>query len=310
MKLQATETLCPFELDKGESLEFVLSDQSSRRIDLIDTGAQVLFTTLPEPQVEFANARTYYRFHCVLRINGEEHRLEREVPTWRSFYEPWEIDGLRIWFDAVKDIFCFLTETHGACAPQKQARFAVQDASRRICPDPVHPWCPLRPEGLWINDCYNGEDCWLGPYYGCAAHGGLDINHRRGTPIWAPIGIDDHYFFNSLQMGHNNNRWRGHRKWADGSEWILQCHHMTRLTVPEHTPLKAGQAYAEGAGVLSGAHDHSHFVFKVLRDGAESLLDPWILFWQMYRDREAGLLEWPEPATRTRAGFLPGDDGQ
>ena len=286
MKLQATETLYPFELDKGECAEFILTDGSVRRIELIDTGAEIIFTTLPEPRVEFANARTYYRFNCVLRINGEEHRLEREVPTWRSFYQPWVIHGMRIWFDAVKDIFDFLTETHGACAPRKQARFAVQDASLRICPETVHPWCPLRPEGLWINDCYNGEDCWLGPYYGCSAHGGLDINHRRGTPIWAPIDIDEQYLFNSLEMGHNNNRWRGQRKWPDGSEWILQCHHMTRLTVPEHTPLVAGQHYAEGAGVNSGAHDHSHFVFKVVRDGNEYLLDPWILFWQMYQDRE------------------------
>jgi hypothetical protein len=37
--------------------------------------------------------------------------------------------------------------------------------------------------------------------------------------------------------------------------------------------------------VLSGAVDHSHFVFKVHDRGETILLDPWILFWQMYRDR-------------------------
>lgn len=305
MNLHTNETLLPFEMDRGEECHLTTADGTRHRLRLVDTGAEILFTTLPEPGIEHPNARTYYRFHCRLEINGREYRLDREVPTRRSFYEPWEIDGLRIWFDAVQDIFDFLTETHGACAPRKQARFAVQETGRRICPEPVHPWCPLRPEGLWINDCYNGEDCWLGPYYGVSAHGGLDINHRRGTPIWAPVGIDDQYLFNSLEAGHNNNRWRGYRRWEDGAEWILQCHHLTRLTVPEGGSLSAGTHYAVGAGVRSGAHDHSHFVFKVVRQGTEYLLDPWILFRQMYQDREYGLVEWPEAAVRTGAGFLP-----
>lgn len=305
MEIEATPTLRPLELERGESCAFILANGETRQLRLIETGAEILYTTLPKPMVEHPNARTFYRFHCLLEVDGASHKLVREVPTWRSFYEPWEIAGLRIWFDAVSDIFDFLTETHGTCAPRKQARFAIQDASLRICPDPVHPWCPLRPEGLWINDCYNGEDCWLGPYYGCSAHGGLDINHRRGTPIWAPIAIDDHYHFHSLEAGDNNNRWRGHRTWPDGSEWILQCHHHSRLLIPEHTPIEAGQHYAEGAGVRTGAHDHSHFVFKIVREGSETLLDPWILFWQMYQDRHAGLVQWSEAHIRKGAGFLP-----
>jgi len=304
-QINATATLAPLELDCGESVTFVLADGTRRRIELRATGAEIVFTTLREPRTEYHSARTFYRFHCVLRVDGHDHRLEREVPTWRSFYQPWLIDGMRVWFDAVKDIFDFLTETHGACAPRKQARFAIQDAALRICPDPVHPWCPLRPDGLWINDCYNGEDCWLGPYYGAAAHGGLDINHRRGTPIWAPIDIDDHYNFDSLAAGHNNNRWRGHRRWADGAEWILQCHHHSALLVPEHTPIRAGAHYGSGAGVHSGSHDHSHFVFKVVREGRETLLDPWILFWQIYQDRDSGLVQWSDAQTRRSAGHLP-----
>jgi hypothetical protein len=300
-----TETLTPFELNEGDSVAFVKADGAAWSLELVSTGARILYTTLPKPKTEDSRARTFYAFHCVVRIDGREHRLEREVPTWRSFYEPWVIDGVRIWFDAVADIFDFLSETHGSCAARKQARFAVQDASLRICPDPVHPWCPLRPDGLWINDCYNGEDCWLGPYFGAAAHGGLDINHRRGTPIWAPIDFDTQHNFNSLAAGDNNNRWRGSRQWKDGAEWVLQCHHHSRLLVPENTPLKAGQHYAEGAGVHSGAHDHSHFVFRVIRNDTEYLLDPWILFWQMYQDRDAGLVNWSKDMVRKGAGHLP-----
>lgn len=298
-------TLTPLELNRGESALFKKRDGQLWQMQLLSTKANILYTTLPEPKVESANARTFYQFQCVLRINGKEYLLEREVPTWRSFYEPWLIDGVRIWFDAVLDIFDFLTEAHGSCAPVKHARFAVQDATLRICPDPVFPWCPLRPDGIWINDCYNGEDCWMGPYFGAAAHGGLDINHRRGTPLWSPIDFDTQYNFNSIEAGHNNNRWRGIRRWPDNSEWVLQSHHHSRLLVPENTPLRAGERYADGAGVNSGAHDHSHFVFKILRDGREFLLDPWILFRQMYQDRSTGLVEWTTLQIRTCAGYLP-----
>ena len=169
----------------------------------------------------------------------------------------------------------------------RPVQIALVSTSAQTLRTTLHPWCPLPEGGLMIEHCYRGEDCWLGAYNGASAHGGLDINHPRGTPLWAPLDLDDHFYFNSLAMGHNNNRWRGIRRWPDGSEWILQAHHMTELTVPEHVPLLKGQQFAWGAGALSGAVDHSHFVFEVHDHGETILLDPWILFWQMYRDRAA-----------------------
>ena len=286
MERRAKSTLTAVEMDRGEVLDFGLFSGEVVRIELLSTSARVLCTSLTELKVEENGARTDYRFGCVLRVNGCEHVLEREVSTQRSFYEPWEIGGVRIWLDAVRNIFEFLVEAHGECRPRKQARFALQDAALGICPERLHPWCPLPEGGLRIEDCYRGEDCWLGAYNGASAHGGLDINHPGGTPLWVPLDIHDHYYFNSLAMGHNNNRWRGIHRWTDGSEWILQAHHMTELTVTEHEPVSKGEQFAWGAGVLSGAVDHSHFVFKV-RDGGETvLLDPWILFRQMYRDQQ------------------------
>ena len=295
---RARPTLTAVEMHHGDTLEFGLLDGSVRRIALVSTGAEIVSTTLAEPGVPEPGARTVYRFWCRLDVDGEGADLEREVGTQRSFYEPWVAGGVRIWLDAVDAVFDFLRETHGACRPgrnssdalppRRHARLALQDATARICPEMVRPWCPLPPSGLRIEDCYRGEDCWLGAYDGASAHGGLDINHPAGTPLRAPIDIDDHFYFNSLAAGHNNNRWRGLRRWDDGSEWILQAHHMTALTVPEHTTLRAGEQFALGAGVLSGAADHSHFVFAVHDMGETVLLDPWILFWQMYRDLEAG----------------------
>lgn len=233
---------------------------------------------------------TNYRFRCHLEIDGVAVSIGREVATQRSFYEPREVMGLQIWFDACDDIFEFLTEDHGKCRPRKKARLAIQDATQRICPILLHPWCPLPPGCLRIEDAYTGEDVWLGAYYGAAAHGGLDINHPAGTPIWTPIPLDDHGFFDHVTRGANNNRWRGSYQWPDGSTWIIQVHHVIRLLVEEHQPLPAGTHLAEGAGVLIGAHEHSHFVFKIVEPDQSKddaiLLDPWILFRQMYRDRE------------------------
>jgi hypothetical protein len=285
LKKRAKDTLTAVEMDRGETLEFTLRSAEVIRIELLATEAAILRTTLKQQKVEENGGRTDYRFACRLKVNGQEARLEREVSTPRSFYEPWEIAGVRIWFDAVADIFAFLEEVHGDCRPRRQARFALQDATLRICPEPLHPWCPLPAGGIKIEQCYRGEDCWLGAYNGASAHGGLDLNHPKGTPLWAPVEIHDHFYFNSLAMGHNNNRWRGIHRWENGSEWILQAHHMTELTVAEHQPIRKGAQFARGAGVLSGAVDHSHFVFKVHDEGETVLLDPWILFQQMYKDQ-------------------------
>jgi hypothetical protein len=287
LRKRTKDTLTAVEMDRGDVLEFALTSGEVVKIELLATEAKVIRTTLRQLGVEEEGGRTDHRFRCTLKVDNAEHQLEREVSTPRSFYEPWLIGPVRVWFDAVDDTFAFLTETHGECRPKKHARFALQQADLPICPQPLHPWCPLPEGGLRIEGCYRGEDCWLGAYNGASAHGGLDLNHPPGTPLWAPIDLHDHFYFNSLQMGHNNNRWRGIHRWPNGSEWVLQAHHMTELTVPEHQPIPRGQQFAWGAGVLSGVVDHSHFVFKVHDEGETVLLDPWILFREMYADQDA-----------------------
>jgi hypothetical protein len=287
VKKRAKDTLLAIELDRGETLEYTLANGSTWTMEIVKTSAEVFRTTLKQLKVSEKLARTDFRFRADVKINGRPHTFERECSTQKSFYEPWLVDGVTIWFDCAIDIFDFLREKHGDCMPRKHTRWALQDATLRICPERLHPWCPLPDGGLKIEQCYTGEDCWLGAYFGVDAHGGLDINHKAGTPLWCPIDIHDHFYFNSVAMGHNNNRWRGIHHWPNGSQWILQAHHMTALTVPEHTPLKKGQQFAHGAGVLNGEAEHSHFVFKVFDEGELVLIDPWILFWQMYRDQDS-----------------------
>lgn len=282
---ESKATLTPAELNIGEALIYIRREGIPVMFRLVDTDAEIMR--------DDEDAHMVYRFWCVIDINGKKHTLEREVPTQKTFYEPWVIDGVRVFFDAVSNIFVpdggFMLEKderHGIyCQPGKKARFALQDADVSICPERMHLWCRL-PEGeLNIKDCYRGENCWMGTYNRREAHGGLDINHPACTPLYAPFDLDDQFYFNSVAAGDNNNRWRGLRNWDDGTTWIIQAHHMTALTVPEHTPLKAGTQFALGAGVWSGCTDHSHFVFKVVQHAKMYLLDPWILFWQMLRDQ-------------------------
>ena len=285
----ARETLTAVELDLGDELVFALAGGDVRRVVLEKSWSTVHETNLADTHQPRHGGRTVCRCACQLRIDGHAVQMVRWIGSQRSFYQPRELFGMRIWFDGNQDLFEHLLENHGPCRPGKRARFAVQDASRRICPVLLHPWCPLPPGSLRIEDCYEGLDCWMGPYWGGEAHGGLDVNHPAGTPIWAPVAVDDHEMFDHVDRGANNNRWRGVHGWADGSVWRLGVSHVIRLLVPEHEPVPAGTQLAEGAGMLTGSHEHSHFTFAVREPGAgpgdEILLDPWILFWQMYQDR-------------------------
>jgi len=287
----ARPTLTAVEMDRGDELVYTLAAGDTRRLKLLDTAARVTHTTLETPKVQQSGAVTNYEFTATLEVDGRPHTLWREVATQRSFYEPWILDGMAVYLDAADAIFEFLTEEHGDCRPRKAARLGVHEAGAGVCPDLLHPWCPLPPGGLNIRDCYNGEDCWLGAYFGAAAHGGLDLNHPAGTPIFAPFEIDEHGLFNTTYDGHNNNRWRGRHTWPDGSTWVVQVHHLIGYLNHDvqGRPLAAGEQMARGAGVGVGGHEHSHFVFAVIEPGEtfedRILLDPWILFRQMYIDQ-------------------------
>jgi len=284
---RATETLTAVEMDIDDELAFTLANGETRRLRLLRSHANIIESNLVEQKVEQPDGRTSYRFGARFELDGHRLELVREVGTQASFYQPRELLGLRIWLDAVDDIFELINEAHGDCRPRKRVRLAIQDASLRICPVLLHPWCPLPAGSLRIEQTYNGEDVWMGAYMGASAHGGLDINHPAGTPIWAPIAFDEHGYFDRVDAGANNNRWRGVHRWDDGAEWVLQVHHLFRLLLPEDQPIAAGTQFGEAAGALPGCHEHSHFVFRLRKHGEEQLLDPWILFWQMYRDRRA-----------------------
>lgn len=255
----ANDTITPIELNWGDELHFTLRHGEVRKLKLTATEAHVIEGT---PQ----NVKKY-AFSASFEADGEPLKFERVIPAQESFYEPLVIRGMRLWLDAVLDIFerdgGFLKEKDSAlgiyCQPKRKARLAVNDVQDRICPETLVWWYPEAGDRLDVRNCYRGENTWMGPYEGRAAHGGLDLNMKSGTPLFAPIDFDEQFLFHSVVAGQNNNRWRGIRRWPDGSIWWLQAHHLNKMLVPENTPLKKGDRYAETAGVWIGAREHTHF---------------------------------------------------
>lgn len=302
---RAGETLAAVEMDQGDTLHFTLGNGERRTLVVESTEARVVLTNLPQLKKGFHAGETIYEMSCRVRVDGHRMTMRRYVPVQQSFYEPHVINGMRIWFDGVRDIEKFLNDNHGGGLPRKDVRFAVQDMTLPICPQTIRPWYPNSENSIDVVDSYNANDVWMGPYQGADLHGGLDINMPIGTPLWAPIDFDTQFYFNSLKMGQNNNRWRGVRTWDNGQRWVLQAHHIVQLLVPQNTPLKQNTHYAEAAGVLTGSHAHSHFVFKVGADGNETALDAWIIFWQIFESnklRAGEIRAVMQPLSRGRTG--------
>lgn len=302
---KAKDTLTAVEMNHGDVLLFELANGDTRRLELMDTDARILLTNLEIIKEGRHGGGTVYEFSCKVNIDGQPMTMRRYVPVQESFYEPYVIDGVRIWFDGVKKIGEMFNENHGACVPGKDARFALQDAESPVAPQTLTPWYPNTDNRIDVRESYNGDDVWMGTYFGSDLHGGLDVNMPIGTPLWAPMDIDDHFYFNSIAMGHNNNRWRALRRWPNGDLWTLQVHHLLELAVPEHTPLKQGQYFAAAAGELTGSHAHSHFVFKIGEAGEEILLDPWIVFWQIFennKEKSRAVRAQMKPLSPARAG--------
>ena len=109
IKKQTKSTLTPVEMDIGDILHFTLKNGDVGRLKLLSTGARVVSTDLKSFEKEVDGAITIYRFFCQIEVNGKLYRLEREVPTQKSFYDPWEIEGITIWFDAVSVILKVIT---------------------------------------------------------------------------------------------------------------------------------------------------------------------------------------------------------
>lgn len=284
--ISAAGTVSGFEMNHGDTVRYRLRNGQIRTIVLEKTSASVLLTNLRQLRTVQSDGGTLYEMRARVRVDGHPLDLVHYVGSQESFAVPYVINGMRLWLDAVRDALDVMTDNHGGfsgCAMAHQARFAANDLQDPIAPETLHPWFPLKRPMLDIADCYNGDDPYFGAFEGAECHAGLDLDMPMGTPLYAPVDIDDHYYFNSLAAGDNNNRWRGFHRWPGGTLWTLQVHHVATLLAPEHTPIRRGAYYADAAGAWIGSNEHSHFVFKVRPPGqtADIMLDPWLIFWQL-----------------------------
>jgi len=243
IELEAKETLTALEMDHGDELRFRLRDGRRFTLVLDDTDAAIVERVTPGGIV--------YRFGARVRVDGQPMTLQRYVCSQECFCEPYVIDGVRIWLDTVQDVFDLIPIRYPRkgnlrCLPRKAARLAVQDATLRICPDETHPWIDDERDRLDVGACYNGDDCYLGPYLGQACHVGMDVNHPKGNPLFAPIDFDTQAYFNSLALGHNNNRWQGHPPLGE----------RRRLGVADAPPDRAARAGAHAAGLGHPVRHH------------------------------------------------------
>ncbi len=289
LELETKETLSVIEINKGDTVEYTLQNGRTVSLELLDCHVDIIFTTLDTLKKGSGQDCTVYSMTCHVKIDGQPMKMVRYVPVQESYYKPYTVNGLTIWFDALKDLSNYFNENHGSCVPAKDARFAFQDTTLQISPQKLSNWFPAPKNRIFINDAYRGDDCWLGTYFGADLHGGLDVNMPSNTPLIAPIDLDEHYFFNSLKNGDNNNRWRGIRYWDNGDIWYLQTHHMTELIIPPYQSITQGQTYGYAAGMWAGYSSHSHFVFKTYQAQRDSwiVVDPWIIHWQIFENNNA-----------------------
>lgn len=289
LKLAARDTMTPLTLNVGDSVEYSLRDGTVHKIGFRSGTAEV--TALGPDDIDGVTARvTQYRFDAVFDIDGEPVTMSRLNAKESSFFEePFIIGGMMIHLDALKCIFeddgGFMGEKDVdggiTCRPKRDARIVIHDASLPVCPGKISSWFPGAERRHKNRICYHGRDTWMGPWSegGSLAHGGLDINMPDGTILSCPIDVDDQFLFQSIDNGDNNNRWRGIKRFEDGTVWWIQAHHINFLLpgIVQHLPLPSGTPYADTAGTFIGRYEHSHFCLRIF-DGEEDFwLDPWIL---------------------------------
>ena len=317
IELAAKPTVTPVELNLGDTVKFKLLDGRTRTIRAVDTSARIIETPVAEGHVVM--------FDVTLEVDGHKVKVDRYTGTQQAFYEPLVVNGVRIWTDMALSVFNTIPmrypgEGNLRQRPWKDVRLALQDATIEDCPVKLSKWFDYVHPSIYIGDCYHGSDCWMGSFGEGATHGGLDVNQRKGDPLYAPLDFDGGGYFNSLAMGDNNNRWRGWRKWPDGSIWAFQVHHVITQRVERGENIRQGMHLFDGAGVWVGGFNHNHYELKIangrmpdwsagslsnedgpgrraLETGQPEVyhLDPWIYFRQIFRnEREKTGYVYPE----------------
>ena len=311
-------TMTPIELNHDETLKYTRKDGKILNLKLLSTSANILYTNkdkIPpgESGADRGNmfrARLMYEYTCDVEINGIPMTMRRYVCSQESFFDPYVINGVRIWLIGVTDIFeeygGFLNTARSANGlPNKNARFVLQDMTQRICPSKIYPWFKdgkdrnenfiYKKNFIDIGRCFNGDDCFMGAYLAGESHGALDVDMAQNSLMYAPFDLD-------TQEGIRSN---GSKTWPDGSEWRINTGHIIKKFVPDHTPVDGGKPYGLGARRGCWWHPHAHFGFQIKESGILYEIDPWIILWQLFEDnkkRDGTLKAKMKPLNHSKTG--------
>lgn len=331
LKRVAKETITPIELNHKDIIQYQKLDGEILTIELISTDAKIIWTNrdkIPKDEPAYTmqgtmygeqkdrvyrnpvRARLMYEMSCELMINGVLMNMRRYVGSQEALYEPYVINGVRIWFTGVQKVFeeygGFLTTRRiDHNTPGKHARFVLHDMTQRICPEEIFPWFKdgedrddnyiYEDNFIDVGRAYNGDDVHMGAYMGFDSHGGFDVAMSKKSLMYAPFNLDN-------QSGIRGD---GTKKWSNGSEWRISTGHIKEKLVPDNTPLKGGKAYGIGAALVFGERPHGHFGFEIIEEGISYDIDPWIIFWQLFEDnkkRDGKLRAMMAPVNHSKTG--------
>ena len=88
---KAKETLTVAELNHGDTLRFELQNGQVRTFELKNTSARI---------IERPQGGIVYSFDCQLQADGQPLLLRRYVCSQETFYEPWVVNGVRLWLSS------------------------------------------------------------------------------------------------------------------------------------------------------------------------------------------------------------------
>ena len=120
-------TLTPFQLNPDDEIHLTLRSGRMWKMKLIGAKAEVVTRGFDRyhDSGHASSDITVYAFEATVLINEREHVMRREVGSQASFYQPWSVDGVRIWFDAA------------ACCYKDSGGFRPNNCFGILLPDPV-----------------------------------------------------------------------------------------------------------------------------------------------------------------------------
>ncbi len=150
------------ELDPGDTLRYPLRNGQVREFVLQRTAARPIFSW-DNPDNKWRSGRIY-QMEAELLCDGQPLRLQRIVSAQQSYYEPYHLNGVTVFFDAVSDIKAFIQDNHGSSGsrsfPRKKCRLAFIEMGDAFASQPLRPWLPLAENYLDVTQSYEGADTW------------------------------------------------------------------------------------------------------------------------------------------------------